>query len=60
MDAAVKADSVESENFGYTFGYCKNKIDFEHTPENALIYSCAIILLEIIFKNKFNEYYQKK
>lgn len=23
MDAAVKADSVESENFGYTFGYCK-------------------------------------
>lgn len=60
MDAAVKADSVESGNFGYTFGYCKNKIDFEHTPENALIYSCAIILLEIIFKNKFNEYYQKE
>lgn len=60
MDAAVKADSVESENFGYTFGYCKKESDFEHTPENALIYSCAIILLEIIFKNKFNQYYEKE
>lgn len=60
MDAAVKADSVESENFGYTLGYCKKKSDFEHTPENALIYSCAIILLEIIFKNKFNQYYEKE
>lgn len=60
MDAAVKADSVENGNFGYTFGYCKKKSDFEHTPENALIYSCAIIFLEIIFKNKFNQYYEKE
>lgn len=60
MDAAVKADDIKNGDFGYTEGYCKNPRNFITAPEKELIYSCAVILMEIIFKDYFNQYYQRE